>query len=169
MKWFSLFIGLVVAIYGQAQPAANKAAFEKNYQERIKQAYLNGQYIPQDLTDAFLELNKLMDAESKAAFKNVPEEEAVHKLYFSLGRWITENWGFYAGSRLSHYIRELGITFPEDMAAFIIVSYHRNLNRQELKVKEQVAFYQETRRKEHEARVLKGTVLKEETRKVAKN
>lgn len=161
---------LTVAVSaGWAQPAGNKAEFEKMYQERIKKEYLNGQYIPRDLTDAFLELNKLIDAESKASFKSVPEEEAVHKLYFSFGRWITENWGFYGGSRLSHFVKELGITFPEDMAEFIIVSYHRNLNRKELKVKEQATYFQEKRRKEHEMRASKGKILKEETRKVEKN
>lgn len=169
MKIIIAAILTITAFATWAQPAGSKAEFEKRYQERITKEYLNGQYIPRDLTDAFLELNKLIDADSKASFKSVPEEEAAHKLYFSLGRWITENWGFYGGSRLSHFIKGLGITFPEDMAQFIIVSYHRNLNRKELKVKEQVTYYQEKRRKEHEERALKGTVLKEETRKVEKN
>lgn len=169
MKWLLNFTLLFTALFAQAQPANSKAEYEKIYQERIKLEYLNGQYIPRDLTDAFIELNKLIDASSKLSFKNVPEEEAARKLYFSLGRWITENWGFYAGSRLSHFIRELGITFPEDMAQFIIVSYHRNLNRKELKVKEQVEYYKEKRRKEYEERLAKGTVLKEQTRKVDKN
>lgn len=152
-----------------AQPAETKEAFEKAYQERITKEVLFGQYIPKDLTDAFVQLNKLIDTDSKIRFKSVPETEAVHKLYFSFGRWIIENWGFYGGSRLSHYLRELGIAHPEDMAQFIIVSYHRNLNKKELNVKEQVTYYQEQRQKEHLERVSKGKVIKEETRKVPKN
>ncbi len=157
-----------VATYAQ-DPAQTKEEFEKNYQYRIRQEMLYGQYIPKDLEDAFVELNKRIDAESKAKFKSVSEEEAVHKLYFSLGRWVIENWGFYGGSRLSHYLKELGIAHPEDMAQFIIVSYHRNLNRKELKIKEQVQVYQEKRKKEHLDRVSKGAVLHEETKKVNKN
>jgi hypothetical protein len=168
LKWL-LFIScfmVQVNIFAQLE---TKAEFEKAYQQRIQQEVLFGQYIPKDLSDAFVELNKRIDADSKIRFKSVPEEEAVHKLYFSLGRWIVENWGFYGGSRLSHYLRELGITHPEDMAQFIIVSYHRNLNRKDLNVKEQVAAYQEKRQQEHLERASKGTVLKEETRQVKKN
>lgn len=169
-KWLMLTALSVfnMALWAQ-EPAQTKEEFEETYQQRIKQEVLFGQYIPKDLTDAFVQLNKLIDADSKMRFKSVSEEEAVHKLYFSFGRWIIENWGFYGGSRLSYYIKELGISYPEDMAQFIIVSYHRNLNRKELNVKEQVAFYQEKRQKEHLKRTSKGTILKEETRKVPKN
>ena len=169
-KWLLLAIlSLFSAGLSAQEPADSKEEFEKNYQQRIQQEVLFGQYIPKDLADAFVELNKLIDADSKIRFKSVPEQEAVHKLYFSFGRWIIENWGFYGGSRLSYYLRELGIAHPEDMAQFIIVSYHRNLNHKELNIKEQVTAYQEKRQKEHLERVSKGTVLKEETRKVARN
>lgn len=159
----------IISYHAFAQPPQTKEEFEKNYQKRIQQEVLEGQYIPKDLTDAFVQLNKLIDADSKIRFKSVSEEEAVHKLYFSFGRWIIENWGFYGGSRLSHYLRELGIAHPEDMSQFIIVSYHRNLNRKELKVKEQVTAYQEKRKQEHLDRLAKGKVIKEQTRKVPKN
>lgn len=155
---------LMAGVSAWAQPTETKAQFEKEYKERIQKETLYGQYIPIDLTDAFVQLNKLIDSESKVKFKMATEEEAAHKLYFSFGRWIIENWGFYGGSRLSHYIKALGITFPEDMAQFIIVSYHRNLNKKELHVKEQATYYKEMRRKEHEERVLQGKVIKEETR-----
>ncbi len=151
-----------------AQPPATKEEFEKEYQRRIQLEYLDGQYIPKDLTDAFVELNKLIDTESKATFKTMPEEEAAHKLFFSFGRWITHNWGFYGGSRLSHYLRELGVTFPDDMAQFVIITYHRNLNRKSLDIKPLIVQFQEKRHKEHKARAEKGTVIHEETRKVTK-
>lgn len=169
-KWLLSAILLLSGIAAHTQePAQTKEEFEKNYQFRIRQEVLYGQYIPKDLEDAFVELNKRIDTDSKMRFKSVSEEEAVHKLYFSLGRWIIENWGFYGGSRLSYYLRELGVAHPEDMAQFIIVSYHRNLNRKELKIKEQVVAFQEKRKKEHQERVAKGSVLHEETRKVNKN
>ena len=161
-------IHLAIAFALMAQPPQTKEEFEKQYQKRIQQEVLDGVYIPADLTDAFVQLNKLIDPESKAKFKAMAEEDAVHKLYFSFGRWIIHNWGFYGGSRLSHHIRDLGITFPEDMAAFIILSYHRNLNRKELKIKEQVTYYQEKIKKEQEERLEKGKVIHEETKKVNK-
>lgn len=169
LKYFTSAVVLLLCTTLVAQdPPTTKKEIEKEYQRRIKQEVLDGQYIPSDLTDAFVELNKLIDDESKASFKTMPEEEAATKLFFSFGRWISYNWGFYGGSRLSHYIRELGITYPEDMARFIIISYHRNLNRKPLDVKTQVEFYQEKRRKEREARLEKGKVIYEETKKVSK-
>ena len=168
-KWLLLAVLPIISCYAFAQPAQTKEEFEKNYQKRIQQEVLEGQYIPKDLTDAFVQLNKLIDADSKIRLKSVSEEEAVHKLYFSFGRWIIENWGFYGGSRLSHYLRELGVAHPEDMSQFIIVSYHRNLNRKELNVKEQVTAYQEKRKQEHLDHLAKGKVIKEQTRKVPKN
>ncbi|HMN88766.1 MAG TPA: hypothetical protein PKD70_04605 [Saprospiraceae bacterium] len=148
-----------------AQPPSSKEAFEKAYKERIKKEYLDGVYIPADLGDAFVRLNKLIDKDSKEKFKNASEEDAARKLHFSLGRWIIHNWGFYGGSRLSHYLRELGITHPDDMAQFIVVTYHRNLNRRELEVKALVEHYKEMRKKEHEARLEKGTVIHQEVKK----
>ena len=90
---------------------------------------------------------------------------AVKKLHFSLGRWIIHNWGFYGGSRMSHYIKELGITHPDDQAKFIILSYHRYLNKKPLQVKEQVAAVLEIQQKKKEERLKKATVLETIVRK----
>jgi len=151
------------------KPAETKAEFDSLYQKRITQEYLYEVYIPRDLTDAFIQLNRLIDEPSKQKFRTLEEEEAANRLFFSLGRWITHNWGFYGGSRLSHFLRELGISHPEDMARFIIITYHRNLNRRPLEVKALVERFQEERRLEAEKRLKEGTILYEETRKVGKD
>ncbi|MBK8705690.1 MAG: hypothetical protein IPN33_20420 [Saprospiraceae bacterium] len=93
------------------------------------------------------------------------EPDAARKLHFSFGRWIIHNWGFYGGSRFSHFLKGLGIHHPDDMAQFVIVSYHRNLNRKPLDVKAQITYYQEKRAKENEEKLKKGKVLHQETRK----
>lgn len=149
-------------------PPQTRAELEKAYQKRITQEYINEVYIPKDLTDAFIQLNKLIDEPSRQKFKEVPEDEAAHKLHFSLGRWMAVNWGFYEGSRLSKFIRDIGIDDPDDMSRFLIISYHRNLNRKPLDVKNQVIFYQEKRKKEKEERIKKGEVIEESVRKKKK-
>lgn len=146
------------------KPPETQEEFEKAYQYNIRQEYLHNVYIPKDLTDAFIQLNRLIDEPSKQKFKSLEEEEAASRLFFSLGRWISHNWGFYGGSRLSHFIRELGITHPEDMARFVIISYHRNLNRKPLEVKSLIEKFQSERQKEQEERRNQGEVLFEETR-----
>lgn len=164
---FFIFLCFASSIFAQDELPETVDAFEKKYQERIKREYLfyPPVYIPRDLTDAFIQLNKLTDTESKAKFKAMSEEDVRQKLFFSLGRWIVQNWGFYGGSRLSHYMKQLGIHHPEDMAVFIMVAYHRNLNRRSLDIKELVTGFKEKREKEKEARKSKGTIIHEETRK----
>ncbi|MCB9284234.1 MAG: hypothetical protein H6563_09195 [Lewinellaceae bacterium] len=166
--FLGIFLAVSACVSGQ-KPPENKEEYDKAYEWRIRQEYLYDVYIPADLTDAFIQLNRLIDEPSKQKFKGMDEEEAAHQLFFSLGRWIIYNWGFYGGSRLSHFLRGLGITHPEDMGMFVMITYHRNLNRSPLEVKSLVERFQEERKKEVEEKHKEGTILYEETRKVGKN
>lgn len=164
-----LFICLVSATAQLERPVETESEYEKNYAWRIRQERLDGVYIPRDLVNSFEELNRLIDAGGKQKFKEAPEEEAVHKLYFSLGRWIIQKWGFYEGSRLSHYLRNFGVYHPEDMAQVVIVSYHRYLHKKPVELKAQAEAIQEKRNKENVERLKKGTILHEERKKAGKN
>ena len=171
MKRFQLLL-LLVSIFsytGFAQDKLTKEEiFQKNYNKRIKKERLYGVYIPKDIPDAFAQLNRLTPREAKASFKAVSEEMAVKKLHFSLGRWIIHNWGFYEGSRLSHHLRQIGVSHPDDQARVIITAYHRYLNKTPLAVKELATYYTEKRRKEFEAKRKKGQILSKEIRKKEK-
>jgi hypothetical protein len=130
----------------QPKPAAakpQKDLYQKEYEERIRKTELNGVYIPKDLFDAMDQLDKLIDEPSRAKFKQVSEEEAVRRLYFSLGRWIWVNWSLLDGSRLSEYFREYGLHHGEDIATLIIRSYHRKLNGKDIDFKGQIAVLKE--------------------------
>ena len=145
----------------------NDDEFDKEYERRIRQEYLfyPPVYIPKDLTDAFIQLNKLMEKEARFKFKSMTEKQVEHKIVFSFGRWIIRNWGFYGGSRFSHFLKQLGLHHPEDMALFVMLTYHRNLNKKSLDVKTllpAILDKLDTRQKE---RLLKGTIIHEETRK----
>jgi Domain of unknown function (DUF6794) len=146
-------------------PPATEDAFEEEYQKRITKENINGVYIPKDLADCFIQLNRLIDDESKAKFKKMSEADAATKLHFSLGRWIIYNWSFYEGSRLSFYLKNLGVSHPDDMARFIIITYHRNLNREKLNVKELIDYFKMKKEKEKKKRLDEGEVIFEETRK----
>lgn len=153
-----------LAVLSAQKPPETLEEYEKAYEYRIRQEYLYGVYIPKDLTDAFIQLNKLIDEPSKQKFKAIDEEEATRRLFFSLGRWISHNWGFYGGSRLSHFLKGLGLTHPDDMASFVIITYHRNLNRKPLDVRPLVEKFKAERLKEQEERRKEGEVIFEETR-----
>lgn len=149
----------------QQEAEAEQNAFEEDYDYRIRQQMLYGVYIPKDLADVFKELNQKTDKESRMKFTAMSEEDAGHKLHFSLGRWIIHNWGFYGGSRLTKYFNDIGIHNPDDMARFIIITYHRELNNKPLGVKALVEKFQEMRETEKKKRLEEGKIIHEETRK----
>ncbi len=162
--FFSL-LSLYSMAQTESQPPLSKSEFEKNYQWRIEQSQIAGQYIPKDLPDAIEELNKLTDQVSRDKFKTLNEFDAEHKMYFSLVRWVCTNWGFYEGSRLSHYLKEVGISYPEDQAVSIILAWHRSLNKKEINFKQIRDRMVEKRQKEREERLKNGKVIKEEIKK----
>lgn len=149
----------------QKEAEAEQNAFEEDYDYRIRQQVLYGVYIPKDLADVFSQLNEKTDQDSRKKFMAMSEEDAGHKLHFSLGRWIIHNWGFYGGSRLTKYLNDIGIHNPDDMARFIIITYHRELNNKPLGVKELVEEFQEMREAERKKRLEEGEIIHEETRK----
>lgn len=166
-KWLIVFlIGFVGMELSAQEPAKSEAQYEKSYKWRVRQEMLNGTYVPKDLTDAFIQLNKLIDKDSQKKFAAAPEDLAARNLHFSLGRWIITNWGFYGGSRLSQFMNEkLGIYHPDNMARFIIITYHRNLNKKPLEVKALIDQFEAQKEEEKQKRLEKGTVIHEETRK----
>ncbi len=168
-----LFLALTLleslSICAQTAPANNQSEFELQYERRIKKEYLNGVYIPKDLTDAFIQLNRLIDKDSKSKFKSVPDTLAARKLHFSLGRWMMHNWSFYEGSRLTVSLNRLNLHHPDDMARFVIIAYHRNLNRQPLEVKKLVTLLLEKRTQLEIERQLKGELIQQEVRKLKKD
>ena len=126
--------------------------FDSLYAVRITKEELNGVYIPIDLNDAFRELQRLSSDADLEKFRDAPEEIISTKLHFGLGRWIYVNWGFYLGSRFSHYLKKLGLEHPDDMTRFVIVSFHRHLNETPLDVEGQVSELQRARDKERQER-----------------
>lgn len=145
-----------------SQPST-KAEYEQVYAQRILQTKLNGQYIPKDIFDAFKELNRLTDTVSRAKFKSMTEYEVEHKIFFSLGRWICSNWSLYDGSRYGHYLREAGLSFPEDQAIATMLCWHRKLNGKDIAFKEIKDRFVAKRKKAEEERLkkLKEAVAKQ--------
>ena len=146
-------------------PASTEAEFEKQYQERITKDKLNGVYIPKNLDEAMTELDKRISVESQSKIKTIPEDSVCLVMHNRLGQWIILNWGFYGGSRMSHYLRSASITFPDDMADFLILAYHRRLNAKPIGIKELATIFKEKRKKEFEAERKQGKVIHEEVRK----
>jgi hypothetical protein len=149
----------------ESAPPSSEAEFERQYQENIRKEVLNGVYIPKNLEDAMTELDKRVSTEARLKFKSIPEDSVCVLMHHRLGQWMIHNWGFYGGSRLSHYLRSAGVTFPDDMADFLILAYHRRQNGKPVGIKELATEFKEKRKKAYEEEKKKGKVIHEEVRK----
>lgn len=110
--------------------------YKKQYEINIAKEEINGVYIPTDIHDAIEKLDAMASPDSKAKIKAGQEEQVVENLSRGLGKWMIVNWNFYAGSRLSHALKQRGVTHPDDMAAYIVRTYYRHLHEQEYELDE---------------------------------
>jgi hypothetical protein len=128
------FIFLAFTLTGQFREGGErtvltKAEIDKRYQENIKKSRIDGVYIPIDYKEAIEEVKALAPDEGLVNFQQIEDEDiAARKLYFGLGRWMTLNWSFAEGSRLSHSLKTLGVVHQEDMVLFLLTMLHRDLN-----------------------------------------
>jgi hypothetical protein len=152
-------------LHAQEGPASTEAEFEKQYQERIKKDKLGNMYIPKNLDDATLQLDKLISEESKLKIKAIPEDSVCQQMHNRLGQWMILNWGFYGGSRISHYLRSAGITFPDDQADFLLLAFHRKLNGKPYNIKELATNFRQKRKEEWEKEQKSRKIIHEEVKK----
>jgi len=99
-------------------------------------------YIPIDLDDCLRQLDSIFVDSNKAKIKTMTEEEFSGMYHHGFGMWMRNNWGLWKGSGLSKYFNSVGIYHPDDMTGIIFCSYHRNLMGKEIKLNEQIKFYQ---------------------------
>ncbi|MFT4533998.1 MAG: hypothetical protein ACJA1A_002491 [Saprospiraceae bacterium] len=144
---FSFLLIFTAFAQNEAQYPKGKKGYEETYNRNIKKSRIAGVYIPKDIHEAIQELDALSPDGAKVKFTNAPEEVIATKLHFGLGRWISVFWNFEEGSRYVEYLRNLGITDPDHMIQFTIVSYHRYKNGRELDIDKQVAHYKSEREK----------------------
>ncbi len=143
-----------------AQSKADIEAYEKQYEFNIKQSRIDGVYIPKDVADAIREIKDLSPQDGLESYRDISDElEAAKKIHFGLGRWITVNWNFYDGSRLSHHLKDKGILHPDDMAKYLLVMLHRDLNNRSESDEALIKMLAEERKKIAESLIEKKTKL----------
>lgn len=103
---------------------------------------INRVYIPKNLEDCFVQINSFWSDSAKIQAKSWEEREFAGKVHLGFGTWMRNNWRLWGGSRLSKYFNDLGIDHPEDMSGIILDSYHRHLNKKEIRLEEQVKYYE---------------------------
>jgi hypothetical protein len=126
---------LAICAYGQVMADDNSSsakAYQKEYNKNIKLTKINGVYIPASLEEAFSRLERLSPPASIAKFQSGEESIVAKKLHYGIGRWMINNWNFFGGSRFSHMLKIKGVVHPDDMAQFVIRTFHRHLNNKPL-------------------------------------
>ena len=101
---------------------------EIEYKINIKSDTIDGVFIPKDLNSCFFELDKLLNDTIKQDIKNKQTEIDLAEYHMGLGRWMRNNWGLWAGSRLQLYFINKKVTHPDNMSGIILVGYNEHLN-----------------------------------------
>lgn len=130
IKGYILLSFCLTALWVSAQNSELKK-FESTdslYNANIKKSKLYGVYIPRDIDDALEKLMELTEEDARQKLMTISEEEAAKKLFFGLGRWMAYNWNFDEGSRFSHYLRQKGLVYTDDMVRCMIILFHRKIS-----------------------------------------
>lgn len=123
-----------VSLIDQASKKVRKPKMPTDslYLANIKKSNLYGVYIPRDVDDALSKLMELTTQEARNPLKKTHEDTVARKLFFGLGRWMEYNWNLTEGSRFSHYLRQKGLTHPDDQVKFMLVLFHRHISERPL-------------------------------------
>lgn len=103
-------------------------------EEQIKKDYqrsldtINGVYIPKDLNDCMLELDKKIKLKDKEEYKNLENAGKTGKYHFGLGRGLRNVWRLWGGSRLEKYFEDFGHNNADDISGIILEAYWHYLN-----------------------------------------
>lgn len=161
----SLLLFITQLIWSQSKQIKLLEKQDSIYEANIKKIYLSGVYIPKDLEESFRELIRLSPKESLEKMAAAPETLAAKKLHLGLGKWMAHNWSFYEGSRFSAYLKSLGISYPDDMIEFTIISFHRHLNNRDIEIEERAKIYIDKREKELAKRLESAETISKRKRK----
>jgi len=163
LRYILLFTFSIISVSALAQSKSDQQ-FIQEYQKRLTKEKIDRIYIPKDLTDAHDQLDLKMEKDAKLGFMKLSDAEAPRKYHFMLGRWLIKNWSLDRGSRLSAYLRKKGVFHPDDMAMYILQTYHRKLHFRPLQEDALLADLALKYAAEKEARKKYRSVLKTETR-----
>jgi hypothetical protein len=96
----------------------------KGRETRMTLEKIDGVYIPKDLGECFIELDKLLSEIDKKEMKDKPKREDMILYHLTLGMWMRNNWGLHGGSRLLKYFYGKGIRDPEEMSTIVLFYYY---------------------------------------------
>lgn len=100
----------------------------KEFDQRLTLERIEGVYIPKDLGECFVELDKLLSEIDKKEMQALPKRNDMILYHMGLGMWLRNNWGLWGGSRLQKYFMDRGVTHPDEMSGVVLDHYYDWLN-----------------------------------------
>ena len=97
-------------------------------EQRLVADTIEGVYIPANMGECFVELDKQLSEIDRKEMKAQPNRENMIRYHRGLGMWMRNNWGLWGGSRLSKYFSDRGVSHPEEISGIILEHYHDWLN-----------------------------------------
>ncbi len=104
-----------------------KLKSKKEFEKRLTLDKIEGVYIPKNLYECLLELDKTLNFENKKELKNSKDISQYNSHVGGLGMWIRNNWGINGGSRLLKYFNDRNVgkkIFENDDISGIIISQY---------------------------------------------
>ena len=86
---------------------------------------INGVYIPKDLGECFMELDKMLPEIDRKEMAALTDKSEMIRYHMGLGMRLRNIWGLWGGSRLQKYFTDRRVTHPDDMSG-IILDYYFN-------------------------------------------
>lgn len=170
VRMIKIFMLFCVSLHINGQDTQNKFLLKDSlYNENIKKSRLYSVYIPRDIEDALNKLMELTNDEARKPLLNIDEVTMSKKLYFGLGRWMEYNWNFEEGSRFSHYLRQKGLIYTEDMTRFMLVIFHRHIMQKPLNIDDLIMEMAEERKRKIKEEKGKLPVISTEKKIISKN
>ena len=111
--------------------------------------------IPKTLNKCFVLLDKTLSDDEINLAKTLPEDSIYDNSAFKYGTDFFHAWKLYDGSRLTKYFNKLGLYGSHPIYNTILISYHRYLNNDSIKLDEQVTKYQAIQEREREVYLAK--------------
>src|SRR5262249_4881754 len=93
-------------------------------ERRMSAERINDVYIPRDLGECFVELDRLLSEIDKNEMRALPKRDEMIQYHLSLGMWRRKHWGLGGGSRLYKYFNDKTLTDPEDMSSIVLFYYY---------------------------------------------
>ena len=87
---------------------------QKELQASLTAERLEGIYIPRDLGECFVELDKMLAEVSRNEMRALPKREGMIEDHMGLGMGLRNSWGLWRGSRLQKYFMDGGVKHPDE-------------------------------------------------------